>query len=164
MMINADDAGAWWSWWCWWHQCDQLWSKILRLKYFPFNFPRSNLYRPLSVLIFWSNVMSIHLGKGQKGFPFDVTSDLVNWGGQLVDLLPDVWSASWSCWWQWWTRRWLWCWRWCCCCCCCYRRQCIVETLPGSARSSTRAPWPLPPGRGIVLIITITLTFWGCNI
>ena len=38
--------------------------------------------------------MSVRLGEGQKGFPFDVTSDLVNWGGQLVDLLPDVWSAS----------------------------------------------------------------------
>ena len=31
-----------------------------------------------------------HLWKGQEGFSFDVSPDLVNRCGQLVDLLADV--------------------------------------------------------------------------
>ena len=58
----------------------------------------SNLYHQC---LFFDQFKGIifHLGEGQEGFPFDVTSDLINWGRQLVDLLPDVWWLS--CWWQW---------------------------------------------------------------
>ena len=35
-----------------------------------------------------------HLREGQQGLPLDVAPDLVNRGGQLVDLLPDVWEQN----------------------------------------------------------------------
>ena len=50
-------------WWCWQHQRNQQPSKGT----------------------------NVHLGEGEESFAFDVTSDLVNWGRQLVDLLSDVW-------------------------------------------------------------------------